>query len=145
VGVTTDPVWDTGAHRPVLVADLDRGQIERIEHALDFATNEGDVDFEDVAVDADGRCFGDGAMLGPQERFMQLGWGRDRERAACDEPVQRCLFRFGMDPTVIGGLDAAGEQSVHLDQITDLAACELDQELNHLVAPAPDESTIPPN
>ena len=69
---------DAVAHRPALVADLDRWSGRRVEDALDVAADEGGVDLEGVAVQADGRRLGDGALLGPQERLVQLRRCRDR-------------------------------------------------------------------
>ena len=73
-----DHVWDPMAHRSVLEADLDAGEVERIEHALNFAAHERGVDLEGVAVQADGRGLGDRPSFGPEERFVQPIRGRQR-------------------------------------------------------------------
>ena len=56
VGVPADLLGDALAHWPVLVADLDAGEIERVEHALDLLADQDSVNFEDVPEEADRRC-----------------------------------------------------------------------------------------
>ncbi len=68
--VPADPVRDRGAHRPTLVADLQPGQVERVEHDLDPTADQRGVDLVDVAVQAERRGLGDGATLRPQERLV---------------------------------------------------------------------------
>ncbi len=63
-------MWDAGAHRSSLEADLDGVERERVEDDLDSVPDERGVDLEDVAVQRDRRGLGDGAGLGPQERFV---------------------------------------------------------------------------
>jgi len=129
VGVAADHSGDAGAHCSALVADLDRGEVEGVIDALDAAADEGGVDFEGVGVQADGGRFGDGALVGPQERLVQLGWCGDGEGPAGDEPLERCRVGLGVDPAVVGGFDPGGEQPVHLDEVVDAAGFDLDEEL----------------
>ena len=129
VGVAADDAGDTGAHRPALVADVDGGEVERVEDALDAAADEDGVDLEGVAVHADRRCLGHRPLLGPQERLVQLVRRRDHERPAGNEPLERGGVGLGVDPAVIRGLDPRAEQPVHLDQVSDTAGGGLDEEL----------------
>jgi hypothetical protein len=83
VHVAADLVRDGGAHRPVLPADLDAGQVEQVEHQLDLAADQGGVDFVAVAVQGHGRGLCNGAVFGPQERLVQLRRvGQDRRVAS---------------------------------------------------------------
>ncbi len=50
VGVAADLKRDRGPERPVLIADLDPGQIERVEHQLDLPADERRVDLILIAV-----------------------------------------------------------------------------------------------
>ena len=58
---------------PALPADLDTGQVERVEDQLDLAQGQGRVDLVGVAVQRHRRGLADGAPLAPQERLVQLG------------------------------------------------------------------------
>jgi hypothetical protein len=44
VGVPPDHERDRCPERPVLVSDFDPGEIERVEHQLDLAADQGGVD-----------------------------------------------------------------------------------------------------
>jgi hypothetical protein len=76
VDVAADPVRDRDPHRPALVADLEGGQVERVEHDLDRAADQRGVDLVAVAVQADRRGLGHPATLRPQERLVQHLRGR---------------------------------------------------------------------
>ena len=71
VGVAADLVGHAPAHRSSLEADLDRLEVERVEDHLDAVADEGGVDLEGVAMQADGGDLGHRAGLGPQERLVQ--------------------------------------------------------------------------
>jgi hypothetical protein len=91
-----DPVRHRWSHRPALPADLDPGQVERVEDQLDLPPDQGGVDFVGVAVQADRGGLGDGAPLRPQERLPQL---RRRGAAAACSPTS--------DPTGFGRFRSA--------------------------------------
>ena len=61
------PMWCgiASAHRRAGQADLDAGQVERVEHQLDFAPDQGRVDLVGVAVQRHGGGLGDAAVLLP--------------------------------------------------------------------------------
>jgi hypothetical protein len=65
VNVPVDLVWDGGAHRPAVPADLDLGEVERVEHQLDPPADQRGVDLVGIAVQGHGGGLGDGAVLGP--------------------------------------------------------------------------------
>lgn len=63
VHVPADAVRHAGSHGPALIADVDPGQVERVEDDLDAAADQGGVDGVDVAVQADRGGLGDRAGL----------------------------------------------------------------------------------
>jgi hypothetical protein len=67
-------------------ADLDVGEVERVEDQLDPPPDQGGVDLVVVAVQADGGGLGDGAPFRPQERLAQL---RGEGRAGVPSTAQR--------------------------------------------------------
>jgi hypothetical protein len=135
MGVPADVVRDRAAAGNTVKADFDGGEVKRVEHQLNFATNEAVVDLIGVAVQGNRRGFGDGAAFFPEERLGQRGRGGQRERAAGLPASQRRLAGFRVHGAVIDGLDPGGEQPVQLEQITDMVAArlvltgDLDQEL----------------
>jgi hypothetical protein len=72
VDVASDDVRDRVAHGAAVPADLDPGQVERVEDELDLAPDQHGVDLVLVGVQPDGGGLGDGAPLRPQERLPQL-------------------------------------------------------------------------
>jgi hypothetical protein len=91
VGVAADLPRDRQAIRLAAPADLDAGQVEGVEDALDGAPGQDRVGLIDPAEQLDGGVFADLAVLGPQERLRELGWGGGGERGAGQPPLQRRL------------------------------------------------------
>jgi hypothetical protein len=96
VDVPADPVRHAQAHRPALVADLDLGEVERVEDQLDGHPDQRGVDLGGVGVQADGGGLGDLPALRPQERLVELGGVGSRggtsaavKRASGGWPVSR--------------------------------------------------------
>ena len=127
VGVPADHQWDRGPERPVLVANLDPGEIERVEHELDLATHERRVDLVLVAVQGHRRGLGDRPLLRPQERLAQQCRGRELRRSGGLEPGDRRGVRLGVHASVVDDLKPGGEQTVQLRQLDTVV--DLDQEL----------------
>ena len=131
--VTPDPLRDGGSHRSALVAHLQGGQVERVEHDLDPASDQGGVDLVGVAVQARRGGLGDPAGVGPQERLVQQFGGRRRGWAGGQEPFQRFVAGLAVDPLVVDGLDPGGEQLVQPGQVAHgcrrAGRGELDEEL----------------
>ena len=118
------------AHRPALEADLDGLHVEGVEDDFDTRPDQGGVDLEGVAVQGDRRRLGHRAGLGPQERLMQRGRGRQRRRAGGEQPVDRRLAGLGVAAAVIDGLDPGAEQPVESGQIGRRSGFDLDEELD---------------
>ena len=105
---------------PALPADLDAGQVERVEDQLDLAQGQGRVDLVGVAVQRHRGGLADGAPLAPQERLVQLGGSGQRRRGAVPAvrpPLRGCLPGFGMHPAVIDRFCPRGEQPVQLADV----------------------------
>jgi hypothetical protein len=117
MGVAADDVRDGLPGGAALPADLDAGQVERVEDELNLAQGQGRVNLVGVAVQGDGRGLADGAALAPQERLVQPGGLRERRRgpvpAVCP-PLRGCLAGLGVHPAVIDGVCPRGEQPVQL-------------------------------
>jgi hypothetical protein len=130
VGVAAELERDRRAHGALAVADLDPGQVERVEDQLHGRADQGGVDLVAVAEQADHRLLGDLAVLSPQERLAQLGRSRQVRWRAGQEPRHRGLPGLGVDPVVVDPLDPGAEQAVELVQVLGAAAgVQLDQEL----------------
>ncbi len=80
-------------------------------------------------MEADGGGLGHRAALGPQERLVELCWGREREGAARLEALEGSGAGLGVGPAVVDGLDPGGEEPVELDEGGDTAGSDLDEEL----------------
>jgi hypothetical protein len=115
--------------------DLDVGEVERVEDQLDALTHERGVDLVVVAVKRHGRDLRDDSGLGPQERLVELGGGRESNGGQI-EPLEGGLAGLGVDPAVIDALDPGGEQPVQLAQVDRGGHGDLDEEL---VADGPEE------
>ena len=127
MGVPADHERHREPERAVLVADLDPGEVERVEHQLDLATDERRVDLVLVAVQRHGRGLRHRPLLAPQERFAQQRRGRERWRAGGVEPLERCLPGLGVHASVVDDLQPRGEQAVQLGELHTVV--DLDQEL----------------
>src|SRR5450759_4046942 len=108
LGWTWRWIWN-GAARPAVVAHVDVGEVERVEHQLHPGPGQRRVDLVEVAVQADRRGRGDGAPFPPSERLgEQAGRGGDG-RPGGQEPGQRRHAGLGVDPLVVYLLDPGGE------------------------------------
>ena len=135
MGLAADHQGDRQPERAVLVADLDPGQIERIEDELDLAGDQCGVDLVAVGVQRHRRGLGDRPLRRPEERLAQQGRGRQRWRAGGIEALERRLLGLGVHAAVIDDLKPRREQTVELDELN--AVVDLDQKL---VADGPEES-----
>lgn len=139
VSMPSDLVGDGLAHVTALVAHRDVAQVEGVEEQLDPPPGQRGVDLVGVAVQGECGGLGHGALLGPQERLVQLrrggchrpgpAGGHDRLPGAVP-PVQRRLPGLGVHPGVVDGLDPGGEvliQFLHGVQLP--AGADLDEEL----------------
>jgi hypothetical protein len=130
VDVAADAVGDGQAHGPAGVADLDAGEVERVEHQLHLVADEGGVDLVAVAVQAEGGGLGDPPALGPQERLAQLGRRGQGGGAGEQEALEGRAAGLGVHPGVVDALDPGGEQPVELGQVARAAAgVQLNEEL----------------
>ena len=127
VCVTADHQWDGEAHRAVLVANLDPGQIERVEHQLDLPTDQRRIDLILVAVQRHGRGLRHRPLLAPQERFPQQCRGRQPRHARGLEPLERRHSGLRMGASVVDDLKPRGEQAIELRKLD--TVIDLDQEL----------------
>lgn len=121
------------AHRPALEADLNGLKVEGVEGVEDdlhARPHQCGVDLEGVAVQGDGRCLGDRADLGPQERLVERILGRESWRTASQQPVDRCLTGLCVDAAVIDGLDPGGKEPVELGQVGWRFGLDFDEELH---------------
>lgn len=73
VVVAPDPERQRGAGVGAVDADLEEGQVERVEDQLDLAADQLRVDLVAVAVQGDRAGLGDRAVLGPAESLHQIG------------------------------------------------------------------------
>ena len=89
-----------------------------VEDHLDARADQGGVDLISVAVQGDRGRLGHRAGLGPQERFVQRRRAGQHRGAAGEQPLDRCLARFGVGPAVIDGLDPGAEEPVELGQVS---------------------------
>ena len=111
-------------------ADLDGGQVEGVEHALDAAAGQRRVGLIGPAEQLDRGGLGDEPPLSPQERLAQLLRRRGGERRAGQPPLDRRLAGLPVRPGVVDRLVPGGEQLVQLGQVRDgRAVADLDQEL----------------
>ena len=101
VGVAADVVRDRQPHRRAGEPDLDAGQVERVEHQLDFPADQRRVDLVAVAVQRHRRGLGHAAVLLPQERLGQRRPGSGSgtgppavQRASGVCPVSECTVRW---------------------------------------------------
>src|SRR6266508_6770833 len=92
--------------------------------------DQGGVDLEGVAVQADGGDLGDRAGLGPQERLVQQFWSGQPGWRPGQQPFEGRLAGLAVGPAVIDGLDPGGEQPVEFGQIGGASGFDLDEELD---------------
>jgi len=90
--------------RDAVPADLDDGQVERVEDALDLAAGEHRAGLVGAAEQPDRGVLADHPVLGPQERLAQPGWLRDRERGAGQPPLYRRLPGLPVRPGMVDRL-----------------------------------------
>jgi hypothetical protein len=91
VDVAAELERDRRCHGALLVADLDRGEVEGVEHQLHGRADQGGVDLVAVAEQADHRLLGDLPMFGPQERLAELGGAGQAGWRAGPQPLHRGL------------------------------------------------------
>jgi hypothetical protein len=106
VGVAGDGVRHRFSVALVAVADLDGFQVERGEHQLHFAPDQGGIDLVGVGVQRHGGGLGHHAVFRPQERLGQIGAGGYVRGApepvpAGLPPIQRGLSGLGMGAAVV--------------------------------------------
>ena len=130
VGMPADVLRPCQAPGLAVPADLDDGQVEGVEDALDAAPGQRRIGLIGPAEQLDRGGLGDEPPLSPQERLAQLGRRRGGERVAGQPPLDRRLPRLPVRPGMVGRLVPGGEQLVHLGQVRDgRAVADLDQEL----------------
>lgn len=130
VGVAPDGNRDPLAHGAALESDLDGGHVEGVEDDRDTGADQCGVDLEGVRMHRDRRRLGHPPGLGPQERLVERGIGRQCRRLSGEQPVDGRLARLGVDVAVIDGLGPGGEQPVQLSKVRRRPCLDLDKELH---------------
>src|SRR6266702_4259346 len=130
MGVAADLLRDGQPGRGAVPADLDDGQVERVEDALDFPPGQLRAGLIDTAEQLDRGVLADQAVLGPQERLPQPLRRRGGERGASQPPVHRRLPGLAVRPDMVDGLIPGGEQPVQPRQVLEAGpVADLDEEL----------------